>query len=175
MNNLVSVARVSKLFGLSGEIVLNLYDRFPENMNMEEPLYVKIDTLAVPLFFEKFARRGRSSALVLFADIDSEVRAQEFVGQELFMRSASSSVGPDERNDDEIYFEDLVGYTAIVDNGIRGEIIEFIDSDFNPLFTIEINGKQVLVPAVDEFIVSLDEEKREIGFSLPEGLLDLFV
>lgn len=174
MSNLVSVGRVSKVFSQLGEVVLSLYDRFPEKINKEEPLYVKIDTLAVPLYFDKFVRRGHSGAVAQFADIDSEVRAQELVGIELFVKQAAEQQqSKPQAPDDEIYFEDLVGYTAIIDSGVHGEITDYIDSDFNPLFAIEVAGRQVLVPAVDEFIVSLDEQKREIGFSLPEGLLAL--
>lgn len=48
--NAEAVARVSKTFGLNGELTLNLYDSFPQDFNPSEPLFVVIDKLAVPLF-----------------------------------------------------------------------------------------------------------------------------
>ena len=55
---LLSVARVSKLFGVEGGVLLNLYTTFPDDFSTEEPLFVKIDSLAVPLFCDRFERRG---------------------------------------------------------------------------------------------------------------------
>ena len=44
------VARVSKTFGQNGELTLNLYNTFPQDYDLSEPLFVVIDKLAVPLF-----------------------------------------------------------------------------------------------------------------------------
>lgn len=54
-----------------------------------------------------------------------------------------------------------------------GRITDFIDSEFNPLFEIEIDGETELIPAVDDFIVEFDERCRKVVFSLPEGLIGL--
>ena len=43
----------------------------------------------------------------------------------------------------------------------------------NPLFELEIGGRQVLVPAVEEFIARIDFEGRTMHLVLPEGLLTL--
>lgn len=56
-----SVARVTKLFGGSdgGGVVLSLYDSFPEDFDpAEDPLFVQIDSLDVPLWCASFERRG---------------------------------------------------------------------------------------------------------------------
>ena len=108
--NAEAVARVSKTFGQNGELTLNLYDSFPQDFNPSEPLFVVIDKLAVPLFCDRFQRRGRSGAVVAFGDIDTERRAAELIGLELYLNP-----GPDEEDDEGdglIYLEDLVGYTV---------------------------------------------------------------
>jgi ribosomal 30S subunit maturation factor RimM len=48
-----------------------------------------------------------------------------------------------------------------------------VDSDYNPLLEVEVGGVQELIPAVDDFIVEIDEAQRRVIFSLPEGLLGL--
>lgn len=35
------------------------------------------------------------------------------------------------------------------------------------------DGKKILIPKVDEFVLSIDKDGREITVKLPEGLLDL--
>ena len=171
MNTLETVGKVSKPFGREGELIINLYDTFPEEFDKREPLFASIDALAVPLFIEKFERRGRSSALVTFADFDTQERAAELVGLELSLRTDD-----EEADDDIVYLEDLVGFRATFDgHPLRGEITDYIDSEQNPLFAITAEGREILVPAAEEMISALDIDAREITFVLPEGLLDLYL
>ena len=68
--------------------------------------------------------------------------------------------------------EDLIGFKDIVGRQ-RGEVVDYYDSDANPLFEIAIGDKQHLIPAQEEFIAHIDFDKRAIKFVLPEGLLEL--
>lgn len=171
MSSFGKVGRVSKAFGRRGELIVNLYDTFPEDFDKEGPLFAYIDALAVPLYLERFERRGTGSALVTFADFDSDARASELIGRELYLRTEA-----EEENDGEIYMEDLVGFSASFDgDSRRGTITSFVDSDANPLFEVTVEGREILIPAAEEMIASLDIDRREIEFSLPEGLLDLYM
>jgi 16S rRNA processing protein RimM len=146
--------------------MITLYTTFPDDFQMEEPLFIRVDELAVPLFCSSFERRGQSSAVVNFDDIDTERRAEEWlVGREIFIEE-------EEQDDDEFYMEDLIGFKAIVGRQ-RGEVVDYYDSEANPLFEITIGEKQHLIPAQEEFIAHIDFDKRAIKFVLPEGLLDL--
>ena len=154
------------MFGTEGGVMITLYTTFPDDFQMKEPLFIRVDELAVPLFCSSFERRGQSSAVVQFDDIDTERRAEEWlVGREIFIED-------EESDDDEFYMEDLIGFKAIVGRQ-RGEVIDYYDSEANPLFEIAIGDKQHLIPAQEEFIAHIDFDKRTIKFILPEGLLEL--
>ena len=144
-----------------------LYAEFPEDFAPEsEPLFVRIDSLDVPLWCERFERRGAAGALAEFADWDTARRASELVGLELFVEA------DEERSDDEFYMEDLIGFAADVD-GRQGEVTDYYDSEANPLLGVTIDGREYLVPAVGEFIAEIDFEGRRLRMTLPEGLLSL--
>ena len=163
---MIAVGRIGRLFGTEGGVMITLYTTFPDDFRMEEPLFIRVDELAVPLFCSSFERRGQSSAVVNFDDIDTERRAEEWlVGREIFIEE-------EESDDDEFYMEDLIGFKAIVGRQ-RGEVIDYYDSEANPLFEIAIGDKQHLIPAQEEFIAHIDFDKRAIKFVLPEGLLEL--
>ena len=170
MDGMVTAGRVSGLFGNKGELALVLYDPFPRDHNIEEPVFVVIDGHVVPLFFERSARRGVRGATAVFADIDTPGRASELIGREFYIRTERGEASDE---GDELYFEELVGWEAEVDEGRRGRITAFFDSELNPLLEITLDGEAELIPAQEEFIAELDERNRRVIFSLPEGLLGL--
>ena len=161
----IPAGRINKLFGTDGGVMLSLYADFPADFDTDTPLLVTIDALEVPLWCERFERRGASGAVAAFADFDTERRAQELLGLEFRIRF-------DEEDDDEFYMEDLIGFTVEAD-GHNGIMTDYYDSDANPLFGIDFGEGERLIPAVEDFIASIDFERRHIRMVLPEGLLDL--
>ena len=172
----IPAGRINKLFGTDGGVMLSLYADFPADFDTDTPLLVTIDALEVPLWCERFERRGASGAVAAFADFDTERRAQELLGLEFRIRY-------DEEDDDEFYMEDLIGF-AVTGFEMRhdgtppagqfaGRVADYYDSEANPLFELEIGGRRVLVPAAEEFIAHIDFEGRTMKMILPEGLIDL--
>ncbi len=153
--------------------MLTLYPDFPEEFDAtQEALLIEIDGLKVPLYCTHFERRGRTGALVQFNDLDTERRIEELLGRELFLEEE------DQKDEDEFYLEDLIGFTVEVMEvsskvALTGTLTDYYDSDANPLFELELEGRSILVPAAEEFISGIDFEGRNIKFLLPEGLLNL--
>ena len=55
-----------------------------------------------------------------------------------------------------------------------GEIHSVDDSTINTLFElVTAKGDDILIPASDELITSVDTEHRQLTMQLPEGLLDI--
>ena len=169
MENMIAVARVSKLFGQAdtGGLAISLYTTFPEDFDpQEDPLFVEIGSLSVPLYMDSFERRGVSGANVRFADFDNTRRAEELIGKELFVEECV------EEDDDEFYMEDLIGF-RVEAGELRGEITDFYDSEMNPLFGVDFGQGERLIPAAEEFIAQIDFDKGIIRMVLPEGLMEL--
>lgn len=170
---MTTCGRINKLFGTGGSLRLTLYDAFPEAFDPATmPFIVEIDGLDVPLWCEEFEPVGAQGATVLFADMDTERRAEELIGKEFRME-----LQREELPDDEFYMEDLIGFAVEVrETGtkrrFKGELTDYYDSEINPLFALTIAGKEVLVPAVDEMIGGIDFEHQTIKFILPAGLID---
>ena len=163
-----TVARVGKLFGEAnkGGLSITLYNTFPEDFDFEaEPLMVEIDSLDVPLWCESFERRGVSGANVQFADFDTTRRAEELIGKELF-------IDIEEEESDEFYMEDLIGFKVRAGK-LKCEIVDYYDSEHNPLFGVDFGQGERLIPAAEEFIAGIDFDKQTIKMILPEGLLEL--
>ncbi|MBO5903175.1 MAG: 16S rRNA processing protein RimM [Tidjanibacter sp.] len=176
MSNL-PVGKFTKLYGTEGEVVANLYDRFPADYDSEEPLFVSINSLTVPLFISSFVRRGRG-AVIAIDDYDTPRRSEELLGREFYATNPDAEVAAYDGEDDEAWssMEELLGWrVTFVGRKEEGEIVGYNDDEINPLFEVEVDGKDVYVPVVDEFIRKISRRKREIKFQLPEGLLELYL
>lgn len=169
----VAVGRVARLFGQNGELEVTLFDTFPEDFNInEEAVFVRMDEIPTPLFFCKFARRGTKKANVAFDDFDTDYRANMLIGKTLFMY-IGEEVSSD-KDDDELFMEDVVGFELrSVDSDHRGVITDFMDDEFNPLFSVMIDGKECMIPANDDLIEEISVGGRFVLMNVPEGLFDL--
>ena len=166
---MIAVARGSKLIAQAdtGGLAISLYTTFPEDFDpQEDPLFVEIGSLAVPLYMDSFERPGVSGANVRFADFDNTRRAEELIGKELFVEECV------EEDDDEFYMEDLIGF-RVEAGELRGEITDFYDSEMKPLFGVDFGHGERLIPAAEEFIAQIDFDKGIIRMVLPEGLMEL--
>lgn len=76
------------------------------------------------------------------------------------------------RDDEEIYYDDLIDCDVLVNNEKIGVVIDVIEVPQGEILKIQKNnGKFSLVPYVDEFIVDVSIEKKEIIIDPIEGLL----
>ncbi|MFI3263562.1 MAG: 16S rRNA processing protein RimM [Rikenellaceae bacterium] len=162
------VAKITKVYSESGELQLRLYDNFNELVDLTEPLFAEIDSLEVPVFIGDFLKRGSSKATIKIDDIDSDLRALEFVDKELYLYV-------EDEDDGELYYEDMGGF-KIIDSrsGKSGIITEYIDYNDNPLFSTDFNGIEVMIPVNDDIIDEIDEDIKVVKVTLPEGLIELY-
>lgn len=160
------VGSVQKSYGKAGELIIRLWDNFPENR--EEPLWVEIDSAIVPLFIASFATQGNTKAVVTFDDFDSDELATMLIGKKLYSENAESD--QDESDD----WDFLIGYHFVdTTSGTRGMITDFIGSELNPLIEVNIQGREHLLPIADELVEHLDQKKHILEMRLAEGIFDL--
>ncbi len=68
-----------------------------------------------------------------------------------------------------------MGY-KVVDSSLGeiGEVVDVDDSTANVLFIVDTpSGDRVYVPVAEEFINAVDDSRRVIETTLPDGLVDL--
>ena len=77
--------------------------------------------------------------------------------------------------EDTYYVRDLLGIAVADEEGrVLGSLSDVVQSSAQDLYEIKLeSGKKILLPAVREFVLSVDMENRTMNVKLPEGLLDL--
>ena len=192
LDNLQQVAQVLKSNGTDGELVMGFREIAPEDINLQEPVFIVFDGLPVPFYIESFTKRGNTKALVRLTDICSMEDVEEITGKAVYV---SADELPEMSLEEDGYAA-LVGWTVLCpagdfstplcsgrnDNendgcgeGMEfyevGEITDFMDIPNNPCIEVETENGAVILPLHEDFILAIDPEYQEIVLQIPEGLI----
>lgn len=164
------VGSLTRVHGLKGEISFAFTDDVWDRVDADY-LVLRVDGILVPFFLEEYRFRSDSVALLKFVDIDNADDALPYVGCDVYF---PFDLTPEDAPED-LRWSNFTGFSVFLKDvdGMVGTISHVDDSTANVLFTIDMASGEVLVPAVEEFIVDVDYASRRLTLDLPEGLLDL--
>ncbi len=172
---ITSVGKLLKTHALKGELNM-LLDIDPGYLEEGNPAILDIDGIYVPFYAESVRTKGSFSYLVKFEGIDSEIEAKKLVNKSVYaLRERLKEYMLENYDEEYALYDDLVGYTIEdVDSGVIGNVVEIDTNTENELFIVETpEGNTVYIPLTEDFIESMDEDKKLITMRLPDGLLDL--
>ena len=174
--NLQQIAQVLKSNGTDGELVMGFREIAPEDINLNEPVFIIFDGLPVPFYIESFAKRGNTKALVRLTDICSMEDVEEIAGKPVYIEADNLP----EMSLEEDGYAALVGWMVLtpenaddMDSDLYevGEITDFIDIPNNPCIEVETENGAIMIPLHEDLILSIDPEYQEIIMQIPAGLL----
>ena len=194
LDNLQQVAQVLNSNGTDGELVMGFREIAPEDINLQEPVFIIFDGLPVPFYIESFTKRGNTKALVRLTDICSMEDVEEIAGKAVYVAADELP----EMSLEEDGYAALVGWTVLTPAGNFssslssgqndnegdfgadnkdgdfyeiGEITDFMDIPNNPCIEVETENGAVILPLHEDFILAIDPEYQEIVLQIPEGLI----
>ena len=158
------IGQVLKSNGRDGELLVSFSGIAPEEIDLEEPVFIEFDGLPVPFYFESFTQRGSSRALVRLTGVHNLTDADELAGAVLY---AEDDLYEDEK-------EDLTGWTVLDADGTKvGTVTAHEDIPGNPCIWVETGRGECLLPLREELVLDVDETEKTLRMEIPEGLLDL--
>lgn len=164
------IGKLGKPHGVKGEITFHFDDDIFDRTEADF-LALEVQGLLVPFFFEEYRFKGSETALVKFVNVDTQERARELTGCNVFFprQEGHDAEAP-------LSWAAIVGFTvkdAATDKPL-GTILAVDDSTANTLFEVDVNGSApLLLPASYDLIAGVDAQQREITMHLPDGILDL--
>ena len=159
------IGRIGKPHGIKGEVNFMFEDDVFDRTESDY-IILSIDEILVPFFMEEYRFKGEASAIVKFCDIDTQQRASELTGCEVYFPRTKAEA------EEEMSWAALVGYALVDGNTDKeaGRISHIDDTTANLLFELD-NG--LLVPASPELVRQVNIQDRKLIMDFPEGLLDL--
>ena len=167
-SRLIQVAQILKSNGTDGEVLMGFRNIDPDDINLQEPVFICFDGLPVPFFIEKLTPRGVSKALCRLTGIHSLADAEELAGAAVY---ADASNLDREEEEEGLDLDALVGWTVrrADSQQVVGKVSGYEDIPGNPCLYIEPGS--VLVPLHEDLVVDVDEDSRTLTLIIPEGLL----
>ncbi len=168
---LIKIGQFNKPHALAGELSFTFTDDVFDRSDCEY-IVCEMDGIFVPFFIEDYRFRSETGVLMKLEGIDSAEKAKIFTKVDVYFPKAYVEVEEAMQGGKDFF----LNYTVVLEEGeTLGRIISIDDSTVNVLFEIQQGDDEdetILVPAVEDFVVNINEEDKIITMKLPEGLLD---
>ena len=162
---------ISRRVGNKGEVAFVLDVDNSSRYNKIETVFLEINKSLIPFFIKKIVV-SRNFATVSIDGIDTVEKADELVGSGLYL--PLSFLPP--LKEKKFYFHELTGYSVFDKTyGEIGIVQSVLDFPQQLIFQIIKDKNEILIPAKEDFIVSIDRTKKELHLNAPEGLIDIYI
>ena len=162
----IKIGKIVNTVGLKGEVKVYNYSDSIEIYETIESIYVE-DRLTVI----ENVRAQKNMVILKLEGADDRNAAEALRGKDLYITEDDLPELPE----GQYYVRDLIGMSVTEEDGnLLGHVTDVLQNTAQDIFEVESeHGKKLLIPKVDQFVLDIDAEKREITVRLIEGMLDL--
>ncbi|MBE9492439.1 MAG: 16S rRNA processing protein RimM [Bacteroidetes bacterium] len=166
-----NIGTIVKSKGTNGEMVLLFNVDDPSGYTDLEFVFIEIEERLIPFHIDSI-RIKEAYAIVALEDINTPEKAQEMVDKDLYLPLTDRpDSGPGQ-----FYSHEIVGFTVVdKEKGEIGKVKQVLDRPEQSLLQISHGNKEILIPFVDEIILTIDKISHQITIQAPEGLIDLYM
>ena len=169
----LGVALFNKPHGLKGEALVYALTSEPDEVFVPGRELMKLnqdgEPVGEPVTIER-ARRYHREWLIKFRGIEERTPLETWVRQGLLGVPKSDLAPP---KDDQLYRHEIPGTPVVVGEQVIGVAKEVLSGPGGDLLSLEVNGKELLVPFRKPIVRRIDRVARRIELDPPPGLLDL--
>ncbi|MCL1983559.1 MAG: ribosome maturation factor RimM [Clostridiales bacterium] len=161
----VLIGKIVNAVGLKGEV--KLYSYSGQEGRLGELGHVFVEGARHEIEKARWAK-GNVAVLKL-SGIDDRAAAEGAKGKNVFINESDLPALPEGT----YYVRDMIGLPVFDDaGGAIGELCDVVQSGAHDLYEVEMkDGKKILIPAVEEFVLSVDIAKKRIDVKIIEGLV----
>jgi len=168
-HGLIAVAKIAKAFGIKGELVVQaMTDDAGRLVGLRRAFCGRTEDTADEVRVEQVSP-GQRGVRVKLAGVDDRTRAEHMVGGFLFVDDAEALQPPAGR----FYIHDIVGL-RVIDREDRciGAVKEVLKLPAHDVYVVDTGTQEIMIPAVKEFVKSIDVNEGTIRVQLIEGMLE---
>lgn len=167
---MIRIGKIVAAHGLQGAVILtHIADKFGW-LKTGEALYLALQKESrIPFFVETLSEKHDGSYIIRFEDVKNVEDARKLIGKDVY-------VSPDKLSlmtaDSPLLW---IGFN-ITDrhHGSLGKLEDVMQTSAQWIGKINYNGREALIPLVDQIIIEVNAKNKYIRVDLPEGLLEVY-
>ena len=169
VDSFVVVGKVGRPHGLRGFVNVSMLTDWPDRFQTGQSLYlVKEGEKGRWVVIEQTRLKG-SLVLLKLEDINNRESAESIRNFELLIQSDNRPPLPK----GQYYLSDLIGLKVKTVEGKNiGRVVDVMQNLAQDIYVIENKGRKILIPAVKQFIKTIDLKQGELIVDPIEGLID---
>ncbi len=163
----INIGTVTGAIGLKGEIKIFYPAHDPAMLSELQSLLI-----GDAVFEIENVRYKKKTPILRLIGIDDRNSAETLIKKDIFIKEELLPDLPD----GSYYIRDLAGLSVISaeDGSIIGTVRNVITNTAQDTYEIETEeGKTLLLPAITEFIIEFDFERKTVKVNLPEGIEEI--
>lgn len=165
------LGKITRRHGLAGNVILKLDTDQPELYNKLESIFVEINGLLVPFFIVK-SSWSKNDALNLAFKNSSEAVVDQVLGKSVYLPLTTLP----KLSGKQFYYHEIIGFDILDEQDKECGVIRSVnDQTAQNYFVTNLDGKEVVIPIIKDWILEVNREERFIKMQLPEGLIDVFL
>lgn len=170
MKDYFSIGKIAATHGLTGEVVLQHALGKKTDLKGLQTLFIEEKKESfLPYFIENTNIKSNTEVYVKIEGFNTKESARRLSQKEVWLlkadfdkfAAASSPIS-------------LLGFMMINEGEEIGEVIEVIEQPMQLLCKIIYRSNEALIPIHEESLQKIDNKKKQVFVSLPEGLLDIY-
>jgi 16S rRNA processing protein RimM len=159
------IGRVTRPWGIQGEVKVEIMTDFPDRFSLLRKVHLGPE--AVPFALEGF-RLHKGAALLKLAGCHDRAAGEKLRGQ--WVQIPIEEAVPLE--EDEYYEHQIVGLAVWTAGGeYLGTVDEVISTGSNDVYVVGGEGREVLIPAIEDVVLEINLAQGRLVVELMEGLI----
>jgi len=169
-STIVLIGKIQSTQGIKGQLRVIPFAGDASSISRLENVMVKSPTGAMEPFPVVSAKAHGKRVILTLKPFDNINQVLHLVGREIYADRGALPELPS----DEYYWSDLLGLQVATETGeALGELVDIIETGSNDVYVVKLDGREILIPALEDVVLSVDLGAKSMTVSLPEGLLDL--
>jgi len=161
----ITIGRILAPWGIKGKLKVKVITDFPQRFAPSSTVYVNRQPMTIDS-----TEWYKSKAIIKLNTIDNFEAAQRLRGQPIEIHHSQLYSLPE----GQYYHFQLIGLEVWTTQGeLLGNITEILTAESNDNYVVKGDKGEILIPAVEDVVKSIDLNKGRIVIEAIEGLLSL--
>jgi 16S rRNA processing protein RimM len=166
--DLLEVGVVVGIHGLRGDVKIRPLPTGDLALPGAREIYLKDSRDFLVAYKTVRSSQHKQNVLLRLAGMENLAAAESLVGASIWMAKADLP----ELDDEQYYWSDLEGLKVVDQQlGALGRVVGMFATAAHDILEVDSPAGEILIPAIEPFLVRVDRDAEQLHVNLPEGLV----